>query len=69
MSPKYEAEGKTIEIDHNKCNGDGACVDVCPSNVFVLEGGKSVAKNIADCTECCACVSGCPEEAIKHSSC
>ncbi len=69
MSPSYEAEGKTIDIDHDKCTGCGSCTDVCPSDVFEIVDGKSTAPNVAECIECCACVSGCPEEAIKHSSC
>ncbi len=69
MSPRYEAEGKALTVDHDKCNGDGACVDVCPTDVFTIVDGKSTAPNIAACIECCACVTGCPEEAIKHESC
>ncbi|OLS15171.1 MAG: 4Fe-4S ferredoxin [Promethearchaeota archaeon CR_4] len=69
MALKYEADGKVLEIDHDKCNGDAACVDVCPSSVFEIVGGKSTAPKMSECIECCACVSGCPEEAIKHSSC
>ena len=66
---RYEADGKFIEIDADKCSGDGACVDVCPSDVFEIVEGKSTAPKIAECIECCACVSGCPEEAIQHESC
>jgi NAD-dependent dihydropyrimidine dehydrogenase PreA subunit len=26
-----------VEIDLNKCDGDGTCVDVCPVDVFELK--------------------------------
>ena len=59
----------TIEIDYDKCNGNGACVEVCPSEVFELQEGKSAAVNVDECIECCACVESCPQDAIEHSSC
>ena len=69
MAPRFEADGKGMSIDHDACDGDSACADVCPADVFVIEDGKSNAVNIAECTECCACVSACPNDAIKHDSC
>ncbi len=65
---KYEAT-VTIEIDDEKCTADGECVNVCPTNVFEIQGGKSKAIRVTDCIECCACVDACPVKAIKHSSC
>ena len=54
-----------ITVDTNKCNGDGICVDVCPSGVFELNAdGKSVPVNPDECIECMACVDQCPENAI-----
>ena len=69
--PEYKSDslGITIEIDHEKCDGDGECVDICPAEVFEMQNEKSVVINIDECTECCACVEACPQEAIKHSSC
>lgn len=69
MTYKSDSLGITIEIDHDLCDGDGECVDVCPSEVYVLENEKSTAPNIDECTECCACVEACPQNAIKVSSC
>lgn len=55
-----------ITVDLEKCNGDGICVDVCPSGVFILDDktGKSIPKNPEECIECLACVDQCPENAI-----
>ena len=41
-----------ITIDLDKCNGDGICVDVCPSGVYELDSnGKSKAVNPDECIE------------------
>lgn len=66
---KYEGNNLTIEIDEEKCNGDGECVNVCPTSVYELIDGKSQAVLAEDCIECCACVDACPTKAIKHSTC
>lgn len=65
----WESDSVTIKVDYDKCNGQGKCVDVCPSEVYELQDGKTVPVKIDDCIECCACVENCPEEAIVHSSC
>lgn len=66
---KSDESDVTIEIDYDKCKGHGNCVDECPSEVFKLVDGKATCPGIDDCIECCVCVEGCPESAIKHSSC
>jgi len=66
---KSEVVGVTIEVDQDKCEGIGACVDACPSELYDLVDGKAVPARIDECIECCACVDSCPVEAIKHSSC
>jgi NAD-dependent dihydropyrimidine dehydrogenase PreA subunit len=66
---EFKTDEFSISIDYDKCDGDGECVDACPVEIFELQGNKAVCKNLEDCTECCACVTACPNEAIEHSSC
>lgn len=54
-----------IEIDLEKCDGDGTCVDVCPVEVFEIREGKSVAVRPEECLVCMACEVQCPQGAIK----
>ena len=51
-------------INPKKCNGCGNCADICPSEVYVMEGDQSSPIRPEDCIECWACVSQCPVEAI-----
>jgi NAD-dependent dihydropyrimidine dehydrogenase PreA subunit len=53
-----------VTVDHDKCDGDGACVDICPSDVFVIKDGKSYPENMDDCVGCESCVEECAQGAI-----
>jgi NAD-dependent dihydropyrimidine dehydrogenase PreA subunit len=57
-----------VEIDRNKCDGDGTCVDVCPVDVFELQEieGKTKAVVVDNdaCIVCRACEVQCPQQAI-----
>lgn len=65
----YEEGDIKIIIDCDKCTGAGECVTSCPVDIFKVENGKAVCENVAECIECCACVSACPNDAIEHGSC
>ncbi len=65
----WEGEKVTIRVDYDLCNGNGACVEICPTTVYELRQGKTVPVAIDECIECCACVENCPQAAIEHSSC
>jgi len=69
MKKVFEEGNIKITIDYDKCIGASECVTACPVNIFELENGKAVAKNLSECIECCACVNACPKGAIEHSSC
>ena len=60
-----------ITIDLTKCDGEGQCVAVCPSNVYTIKENpeydnqlKAEATRPEDCILCMACVSACPTKAI-----
>jgi NAD-dependent dihydropyrimidine dehydrogenase PreA subunit len=52
------------KVDPDKCTGCGACVDICPTEVFEIENDKAKVARPDDCTACETCVEECLEEAI-----
>lgn len=54
-----------VKVDAEKCDGCGTCVDVCPVEVFELQGEKSVVINPDECLVCRACEVECPNSAIE----
>ncbi|MDY6861673.1 MAG: 4Fe-4S binding protein [Thermodesulfobacteriota bacterium] len=54
-----------IEIDLEKCIGEGYCVQICPNEVLELKDEKSHVVNMDACTECRACEVACDYEALK----
>ncbi|MEW5759154.1 MAG: 4Fe-4S binding protein [Candidatus Thermoplasmatota archaeon] len=53
-----------ITIDHNKCDGNGACVESCPVGVIEVKNKKCTIVNPDECVDCGACVDACPNQAI-----
>ena len=56
---------KFPDVDKAKCTGCGACMSVCPKDVFELKDGKAIVVKPEECIECNSCVTSCPVEAIK----
>lgn len=53
-----------IEINTQRCNGCGECVEVCPSGaIYLVEGKATVEQKL--CCDCASCVAICPTEAIS----
>jgi len=52
-----------IRIDLARCNGCGACVEVCPQGALYLVDDRAMV-DAGLCRECEACVAACPTEAI-----
>lgn len=53
-------------IDHEKCDGCGECVDVCPVSVLEVKSKKCVIVNPDECIECRVCEITCPKGAISY---
>lgn len=57
-----------VNVDHEKCNGCGLCVDICSDAVFEMIDGKAIANkanSIFGCIACGQCMAICPKDAIE----
>ena len=54
----------TLQLDPEKCTGCGICLEVCPRQVFSLNGKKVRIANQDACMECGACALNGPFEAL-----
>ncbi len=56
------------QVDPERCNGSGQCVEVCPVEGAIrleeAEGPRRARVNPAICTGCGCCVAVCPERAL-----
>lgn len=61
--------GTSVAVDFDLCVGDGACIEVCPADVFEWHGDgadrKAMPTHEADCTYCFGCEAVCPKFAIR----
>ena len=52
----------SIEIDANRCDLCGRCVEICPRRVLAIEGGALRTVDLISCTLCGDCVEACPQK-------
>jgi NAD-dependent dihydropyrimidine dehydrogenase PreA subunit len=61
--------GTSVAVDFDLCIGDGACIEVCPVNVFDWHGAgadrKAMPARERDCIYCFGCEAVCPKFAIR----
>ncbi|MEO9296194.1 MAG: ferredoxin family protein [Nitrososphaera sp.] len=62
--------GSSVAVDFDLCIGDGACIEVCPADVFEWHGSegadrKAMPVHEGDCTYCFGCEAVCPRFAIR----
>lgn len=58
---------KPIIMVDEECVHCGACISVCPTNVFKYEADGSVSLDHKECIQCGACITACPHNALKLS--
>ncbi len=57
-----------VQVDKDKCNNCGDCVEVCPKNILLVENDTISTQNTLDCSLCEACVEVCEPGAIVIDS-
>jgi len=62
---RYLEEVVTLELDAARCIGCGRCLEVCPHQVFELDGKAVRLADHDACMECGACALNCPAAAIR----
>ncbi len=62
---KYLLNTASIKLFPQRCAGCGRCLEVCPHEVFALEGKKAVILDKDRCMECGACVNNCAFHALS----
>jgi len=46
------------------CKGCGTCIQVCPTNALITNGGKVVRVDMEKCTLCMECIRACSNKAL-----
>lgn len=64
MKHRYLKNVATLTLNQEKCCGCAMCVQVCPHNVFILNGEKVQIDAKDSCMECGACAGNCPTGAL-----
>lgn len=65
MKQRYLKNTSTLKLHEDKCTGCGMCLEVCPHNVFEMDGNKIKIANKDSCMECSACALNCPFQALE----
>lgn len=67
-NPVYLKDVVTLQMNAEKCKGCGMCLEVCPHNVFKMNGKTAVIVHRDACMECGACSRNCPAGAVYVQS-
>ena len=58
----------SLHMDIARCTGCGMCREVCPHDVFVMNGKTAAIARRDACMECGACSRDCPAGALSVSA-
>lgn len=61
----YLKDVVTLQYDEGKCTGCGLCREVCPHDVFRMNGKRVAIRNRDACMECGACSRNCAFGALS----
>jgi NAD-dependent dihydropyrimidine dehydrogenase PreA subunit len=62
---RYLKNVSTLEYDPSRCTACGMCIEVCPHNVFALNGRQAEIIHSDSCMECGACALNCVFGALQ----
>ena len=65
MKLRYLRNISSLAVVNEKCIGCAMCIDVCPHDVFRIEGKRVRIIDKDACMECGACKRNCPFSAIE----
>ena len=54
-----------ISVDQSECVDCGACISVCPREVFTFDADYKLAVNEDKCVLCGKCIPACPHKALS----
>lgn len=68
----FELQGASVSVlehpiirDDDECIHCGACIGVCPVQVFSFNPDWSVAMDESKCIQCDTCITACPHAALR----
>jgi len=67
MSTIENQHAVSIIVDHAKCianKGCRICIDVCPTDILILDSDGKVRMAYDECWYCLPCANDCPTKAI-----
>jgi len=62
---RYLEQVATLKLEQGACIGCGRCIEVCPHQVFAMDGRRVHFADFEACMECGACAMNCPVTAIS----
>lgn len=65
---RYLTNVATLKFSPEKCTGCARCVEVCPHEVFMMDGKRAKIIDQDACMECGACARNCAYGALTVNS-